>query len=110
MIRSSSGPPNIMAPSRPLPSGVDSVKLVAGESNQIVVSEGEEACAATQSGSSQRIERANTQVFVVGIRKRFKADFTFLGERRMLRAAQRRRMRRHIRVDGRVYFPLKQSR
>src|SRR5581483_1915833 len=37
-ILSSVTPPNIMAPSRPLPSGVDAVKLVAGASNQIVVS------------------------------------------------------------------------
>src|ERR1700744_2582263 len=37
-IRSSATPPNIIAPSRPFPIGDDSVKFVAGASNQMVVS------------------------------------------------------------------------
>src|ERR1700744_2938138 len=37
-MRSSSTPPNIMAPRRPLPMGEDEVKSAAGASNQMVVS------------------------------------------------------------------------
>src|ERR1700761_3957525 len=47
-IRSSSTPPNIIAPNRPLPIGEDSVNSFAGASNQIVVSgvmESVSACA-----------------------------------------------------------------
>src|SRR5579863_3333929 len=39
-MRSSSTPPNIMAPNRPLPMGEEDVKSLAGASNQIVVSGG----------------------------------------------------------------------
>jgi hypothetical protein len=73
-IFSSFRQPNIKAPSRPLPSGVDSVKFVAAVSNQIVVSAEIEDCAgATQSGSAERITRADTQAFVLIIPRRFKA-------------------------------------
>src|SRR5260221_1151413 len=51
-IRSSSTPPNIIAPSRPLPNGDDSVKFFAGASNQIVVSDGMDLFSAANKGSA----------------------------------------------------------
>jgi hypothetical protein len=68
-VSSSGVPVFLLEPGCPLPSaqpsiasGVDSVKLVAAVSHQIVVSGGEPACVAAQ--SHQRIRRADTQGFV----------------------------------------------
>ena len=54
-----------------MPSGVDSVKFVAGVSNQMVVSEGREGCAAAHNGSAVSIPRSDTQVFVALIPRNF---------------------------------------
>src|SRR5690348_9539060 len=54
-MRSSFTPPNIIAPSRPFPSGVDSVKFVAEVSNQIVdCGEKVDSVASAQRDSAER--------------------------------------------------------
>src|SRR6202012_3972772 len=57
-IRSSSMPPNSIAPNRPLPMGDDSTKLVAGASNQIVVSDG----TGTEFTAPNRAAQANAKI------------------------------------------------
>ena len=59
-IRSSSTPPNIIAPSRPFPIGEDSVKFLAGASNQTIVSEGVDWYSCACSGMGADVEN-NTQ-------------------------------------------------